>query len=304
VNKESQKARIKHISQNVLSLPALPTIIAKMVELIDNPRTSASSLAKLISTDQVLTTKILKLANSAFYGFPRRIATINLAIVILGFDTLKDLGLSVSIIERFKSRGSDSSFDMNRFWEHSIACGVIGRMLAKKMNYRITGEVFVAGLIHDLGKLILNQYFPKEFSAIMARVKKNKESFRQAELEVLGIGHALIGSWLAEKWNLPSHLVEAIRCHHTPGEATLNPQLSAMIHFSDFLCKWCRIGYSGDDILPKLSETALSTLNLRYKDDEIDFAYYGDIIQFELEKAETFINLIQGRNVPERVFEE
>ncbi|MFC1557695.1 HDOD domain-containing protein [candidate division KSB1 bacterium] len=288
----------------MLSLPALPTIIAKMIELIDDPRTSASSLSKLISTDQVLTAKILKLANSAFYGFPRRISTINLAIVILGFDTLKDLGLSVSIIDRFKNRKGDDSFDMSRFWEHSIACGVIGKLLARKLNYRITGEVFVAGILHDIGKLVLNQYFPKEFSAITERVNTKNESFRQAEIEVLGIGHALIGSWLGEKWNLPEQLVEAIGLHHMPAQAKLNPELTSIIHFSDFLCKWCNIGYSGDSVLPKLSEPALKYLKLNYTDNQIDFDYYADLIQSELEKAETFINLIQGKSVPERQFAE
>ncbi|MCH8285272.1 HDOD domain-containing protein, partial [candidate division KSB1 bacterium] len=126
MNKRYQNEQIKRIAQNVLSLPALPTIIAQMIELIDNPRTSASQLTKLISTDQVLTAKILKLANSAYYGFPRRIGTINLAIVVLGFDTIKDLGLSASIIDRFKRRSGNSSFDMSLFWEHSIGCGVIG----------------------------------------------------------------------------------------------------------------------------------------------------------------------------------
>ncbi|MFC1555896.1 HDOD domain-containing protein [candidate division KSB1 bacterium] len=302
MNKEQQNERIKRIAQNVLSLPALPTIIAKMIELIDDPKTSASQLAKLISTDQVLTTKILKMANSAYYGFPRRIATINLAIVILGFDMLKDVGLGVSIIDRFKNKSSDESFDMSRFWEHSIACGVIGKMLARKMRYRLSGEVFVAGVIHDIGKLILNQYFTKEFDGIMERVKTKGESFKQAELEELGIGHALIGSWLAEKWNLPEQLVEAIRHHHTPNQAVINPELTAMVHFSDFLCKWLRIGYSGDDIPPKINEAALQHLNLHYKENIVDFDYYAELVNSELEKAETFINLIQGKAVADREF--
>jgi len=304
VNREYQSERIKRIAQNVLSLPALPTIIAKMIELIDDPRTSASTLAKLISTDQVLTAKILKLANSAFYGFPRRIATVNLAIVVLGFDTLKDLGLSVTIIGRFKNRSSNASFDMSRFWEHSISCGVVGKMLARRINYRIAGEAFVAGLLHDIGKLILNQYFPKEFDAIMDRVRNKGESFRQAELEVLGLGHARIGSWLVEKWNLPPHLVEAIALHHTPAESTENPQLTAIIHFADFLCKWCKVGYSGDTVLPKLSQSAFQHLRLRYKDDLVDFNFYAELLKEELDKAETFINLIQGKHMPERTYVE
>ena len=300
--KQYQNERIKRIAQNVLSLPALPTIIAKMVELIDDPRTSASRLTKLISTDQVLTAKILKLANSAFYGFPRRIATVNLAIVVLGFDTIKDLGLSVSIIGRFKKRSSDSSFDMSRFWEHSIACGVTAKMLARRLNYRISGEAFVAGLLHDIGKLILNQYFPKEFSAIMERIRTKDESFRQAEIYVLGLDHPVIGKWLVERWNLPAQLVEVIEYHHSPEEAPVNPQLAAIIQFADFLCKYCRIGYSGDNILPELSEPTLPLLNLKYTNDHIDFRYYAEAVALEMEKAETFVNLIQGKSARVRVY--
>ncbi len=304
VNNKQQNERIKRIAQNVLSLPALPTIIAKMIELIDDPRTSASQLTKLISTDQVLTAKILKLANSAFYGFPRRIGTVNLSIVVLGFDTIKDLGLSVSIIDRFKRHNNESLFDMGRFWEHSIACGVLAKLLARQMRIRLTGEIFVAGLMHDIGKLILNQYFPKELVEINERIEKEGERFHQAEQAVLGTNHAVIGSWLVEKWNLPAQLVEMIKYHHDPENAPEHAQFAATIQFADFLCKWREIGYSGDSIIPELSETTMQLLDVRMIDEEIDFGYYAALIDDELEKAETFISLIQGKHVTERTYVE
>jgi len=304
VNNLKKNENIKRIAQNVLSLPALPTIIAQMVELIDNPRTSASQLTKLISTDQVLTTKILKLANSAYYGFPRRIGTVNLAIVVLGFDMIKDLGLSVSIIDRFKRRSVDPSFDMSRFWEHSIACGAVSKMLARILNFRITGEVFVAGLVHDLGKLILNQYFPKEFSEIMKRITHHKESFLEAEDKILGVGHALIGSWLIERWNLPEHLVEVIEYHHNPQDASHYVQLASIVHFADFLCKWRGIGYSGDTLLPPLSEVSLQYVQARFVNGSLDFDFYAAAIDEELERAESFMSLIQGKKIPSRSYSE
>lgn len=299
---QAQNARIKRIAQNVLSLPALPTIIAKMIELMDDPRTSASQLTKLISTDQVLTAKILKLANSAYYGFPRRIGTINLAIVVLGFDTIKDLGLSASIVERFKKRSNDPLFDMSLFWEHSIACGVIGKRLARELNYRVSGEVFVAGLMHDIGKLILNQYFLKEFSEIMQRIRNEEKSFLQSEMEIIGVSHAVIGSWLAEKWNLPTQLVEVIEFHHNPDKAPEQSQIASVIQFADHLCKWREIGNSGDTIVPQLNPDTLKKLNVKIKDKKIDYEYYGELVDSEFEKAETLISLIQGRLSPERSY--
>ena len=113
----------------------LPTVITQFISLIDNPKTSARNVAQLISTDQALTAKILKLANSAFYGFPREIATVDLAVVVLGFETVKNLGLTVSVLERFSGQGDNSQFDRQKFWEHSIACGVAAKLMAAVFEY-------------------------------------------------------------------------------------------------------------------------------------------------------------------------
>ncbi|RKY84646.1 HD family phosphohydrolase [candidate division KSB1 bacterium] len=297
----SKKEKIKRITQGILGLSALPTIIAKMIELVDNPKTSASTLGKLISTDQVLTARVLKLANSAFYGFPRRISTINLAIVVLGFDTLKDLGLSFSIINRFSSNIRDTGFDMSRFWEHSIGCGVAGKMLAKRYRYRITGEVFVAGLLHDIGKLVVNQYITEDFKKIQKKVNNSGVSFIEAEKEILGVTHAEIGKWLVEKWNLPSQLCDSIAYHHKPLMSKKNRFLASIINFSDYLCKIANIGYSGDDIIPEISPEIVKVLKLKQNEDgDIDIDFYKDLLYLELDRAETFINIIQGKDVPEK----
>jgi len=293
---QTKKEKIKRITQGILGLSALPTIIAKVIELVDNPKTSASALGKLISTDQVLTARVLKLANSAFYGFPRRISTINLAIVVLGFDTLKDLGLSVSIINRFSTSSSDTDFDMSRFWEHSIGCGIAGKMLARKYKYRVVGEVFVAGLLHDIGKLVVNQYMVDDFGKIQKLIKEKGYTFYEAEQDVLGVTHAEIGKWLAVKWNLPAQLCDAIMCHHTPVKAKKNIFLASLVNFSDYLCKISSIGYSGDDVIPELLPETVEVLRLR-KDDrgEIDVEFYQKLLFAEMERAETFISIIQGR---------
>ena len=134
---EAKQQRLKRITQSIIGLPTLPTVITQLIGLIDNPRTSAHDVAALISTDQALTAKILKLANSAFYGFPREIATVNHAVVVLGFETVKTLGLSVSVLERFAAgSGDNSQFDRQKFWDHSLACGVAARILAAKLRYQ------------------------------------------------------------------------------------------------------------------------------------------------------------------------
>jgi putative nucleotidyltransferase with HDIG domain len=243
MNPTSQK--IKRITESIISLPTLPTVVSKMIQLVDNPKTSASSLARLIYTDQALTARILKLANSAYYGFPREISTVNMAIVVLGFNTVKEMGLSLSVFEFFKDGSSDSAFDISRFWQHSIGCGSAARMLARRLNYHLTGEAFVAGLLHDIGKVILRQYLPKEFLSIIDRVSRNNSDLDQAELDVVGTSHAQVGAWLAEKWNLPRIIVDGIAFHHEPWEAREDKIIVAIVNVANYLCHLSQIGNSG-----------------------------------------------------------
>jgi putative nucleotidyltransferase with HDIG domain len=225
---------IKEKIQSIIQLPALPTIAMEVVELVDNPKTSASRLGKVISTDQALTAKVLKIANSPFYGFPKKISTIDFAIIVLGFDALKEIIISISLVSSLQKK-SDSYLDARAFWDHSISTGVVARRLARDLGYRVSGEVFVGGLLHDMGISILHRYFNNEFRRIVDIVRETNLTFLEAEESVLGVTHAEVGGWLATRWNLPDHLIEALSLHHTPGAASLNPDLVALIHCADVL---------------------------------------------------------------------
>jgi putative nucleotidyltransferase with HDIG domain len=237
--------KIKRITESIISLPTLPTVVSKMIQLVDNPKTSASSLARLIYTDQALTARILKLANSAYYGFPREISTVNLAIVVLGFNTVKEMGLSLSVFEFFKDDKSDATFDISRFWQHSIGCGSAARMLARHVNYHLTGEAFVAGLLHDIGKVILRQYLAKEFTFIIEKVSHGEVDLDEVEMDIVGTTHAQIGAWLSEKWNLPRIIVDGIAFHHVPWQAKEDQILVAIVSLANYLCHFSQIGSSG-----------------------------------------------------------
>src|SRR3954466_7790660 len=175
-----QSKRVKRITDSLISLPTLPTVIAKMLELVDNPKTSASSLSNLIMRDQVLTAKILKMANSSFYAFPRQIATVKLALVVLGFENVKEMALSLSVFNSFKGE-NNKYFDTSMFWQHSISVGASTRMLARETCYRLAGEAFVAGLLHDIGKVVLNQYLPHEFAQIQTLIFESDMPCDEAE---------------------------------------------------------------------------------------------------------------------------
>ena len=226
--------QIKEKIHTIIQLPALPSIAMEVVEMVDNPKTSASKLGKVISSDQALTAKVLKIANSPFYGFPKKISTIDFAIIILGFDALKEIVISISLVSSLQKK-SDGFFNAKKFWDHSIATGVIARRLARDLGYRVTGEVFVGGLLHDMGISVLHRYFNNEFKRIVSIAKETDLSFLEAEESVLSITHAEVGGWLAERWNLPDHLTESISLHHKPTEAQGNPDLVALIHCADVL---------------------------------------------------------------------
>ena len=295
---DEHRQRLRKVTQSIIGLPTLPAVITQLIGLIDNPKTSARNVAQLISTDQALTARILKLANSAFYGFPREIATVDLAVVVLGFETVKNLGLSVSVLERFAGGGTNSEFDRQKFWEHSIGVGVAAKLLATKLRYRVPGEAFAAGILHDIGKLILSQYFQPEFSEILEVMERDNLYIGHAEERVLGVTHTEVGSWLAERWNLPKQLEEAIAFHHAPGRMGRGPELPSLIHLADFLCRREGIGDGGGTKLPHLDPAALRAFGIH---EEPRAALrrifgYGEELQAEMEKADAFTSIVRGED--------
>jgi HD-like signal output (HDOD) protein len=252
---------IKEKVKSILQLPALPMVATEVVEMVDNPKTSASQLGRVISTDQALAAKVLKIANSPFYGFPKKISTIDFAIIVLGFDALKEIVISISLVSALQKR-TDTYFDAKLFWDHSITSGVIGRRLARDLGYRITGEVFVGALLHDMGISVLHRYFNNEYKRIVDIVRDSDLSFLEAEESVLGATHADVGGWLAERWNLPDHLTEGIRLHHTPLRDSTNPDLVALIHCADVMAN--RLTRPAEfDIGTDYDEEALEYLKLK-----------------------------------------
>ncbi len=199
--------------ESLKQLPMLPSTAAEALHLIDNPRTSAGALGKIIERDQALVARVLKIANSPFYGFPREISTIDLAIVVLGFDAIKETILSL-VIQGVFAHTRSAQLNIQEFWKYSIFCGAAARYLARRLGYRLAGEAFVAGLMHDIGVLIIAQSFPRELDSIRDEQRTRGFTLTEAEHHVLAATHCEIGAWLAERWNLPKQLINAIAYHH------------------------------------------------------------------------------------------
>jgi HD-like signal output (HDOD) protein len=207
------EAKVRRKLESLTNIPTIPFVISQVLGAVDNENLSASALAGLIEKDQSLTIKVLSVANSPFYGFSRRISTIDLAIVILGLNTIKEIVLSLAI-QKFFTNVRKDIFDVKSFWQYSVFCGAAGRVLARKLNYRLVGEAFVAGLMHDIGILILVQYFSTNFNEIRKKQLHHAMTFVEAEQKVMKCTHSDIGAWFANKWNLPENISKTIQYHH------------------------------------------------------------------------------------------
>lgn len=280
--------KLKKVVDRIQSIPTLPDMLSKINRMMLNPRTSAKEVAQLISSDPSITSKVLRVVNSSFYGFPRRITTISHAIVILGFNAIKSIVLSSTIFDVFKKDGK-SGFDRMEFWKHSIGCGAAARVLGQKAGSASLEEIFIAGLLHDVGRIVLDQFDAEQFAEVVKLVRARDCRMMDAEEEVFGVSHADVGAWLFEKWSLSPGLVETTRCHHNPALAHDHAKSAAIVHFADILVRAVRFGSGGDLKIPALSDAAWKLLGL-------DPAQFDDILRDtgqEIQKAVVFLDFIR-----------
>lgn len=249
---------LQAVVNRIKNLPALPQIIPKLMRVLDNPNSSAADVGKVISTDQALMTKVLKLVNSAMYGLPRRISTLSQATVILGFNTIRSTSIAATVFKYL----NNGSFDRVKFWEHALACGVASKLIARRFSNQNPEEAFIAGLLHDVGKMVIDQYMPEEFSKVCARVQSGGVRMVEAEQEVLGVTHAQVGGWLARKWNMPAPLLNAITYHHEPQlTSSQGSQFVSIVHLGDAIARMAKIGSGGDDLPPVLHPSVWSQIH-------------------------------------------
>lgn len=252
---------IKEYLQNIRNLPSVPSVIYEVSKLLDNPMTSAADLAVLISKDQAMVARILTVANSPFYGLPRRVSTVEFAIVILGFESIKNIVIALSMLEAMKGK-SERNWNRKRYWLHSISTAGAAKRISEDLGYTKSGEAFTAGLLHDLGISIIQRYFNREFHQIHELVKKKDMHFLDAEQEILGLTHQEIGFYLADRWNLPLHLNEAILYHHYPSRLSGNKVLISIVHLADYMINKFLVGGLDWDKDFILDESIIDALNL------------------------------------------
>jgi HD-like signal output (HDOD) protein len=241
------------------NLPTLPGILTQITQMTAGKESGASDVAKLISTDQVLSAKVLRLVNSPIYGFPGRISSITHAVVLLGFQVVKGLVLGTAVFDTLGDEGK-------ALWNHSLGCAVFSRRLAMAANIPDPEEVMVAGLLHDLGKVALAYVAPGHFAQAVQLAKKNRTHIGVAEVEVFGITHARAGGWLCNEWRFPARLSEPLIHHHEPHRAKAGEEVAAVIHVADILARGMGYGDGGDDSMPAFERAAFDRLSLSMSD--------------------------------------
>ena len=246
--------------RNKIKLPSLPIIFDQINEAISDPGSSATHVANIINKDSSLSARLLKIVNSAFYGFPSRIDTISRAVAIIGTKQLSILALGTSALAVFKDIPSDL-IDMRSFWKHSIACGIIARIISSYKNNTTTERFFLAGLLHDIGRLIILKYLPLEAKEALLRANRTNSLLCKTEEDVTGFSHALIGSMLVKEWKLPAILENAVRYHHACSECQ-SPLEPAVVHLSDIITNALGIGTSGEQFVPPLNTKAWEEIDV------------------------------------------
>jgi putative nucleotidyltransferase with HDIG domain len=262
------KMTLARLLIKVKGMPPLPQSITQLLELTKSTKSSAHDLTKVCERDPKLTTNMLKLANSPFYGFSRKISTISHAIVCLGLDTVKSIALTSSTQEMLNNEVPVYALEEGMLWQHSIGCATCARIIAKRIGFKESEEAYIAGLLLDIGKIMLSNFAEDQFVQIIEKAKHNRISFDRAEQEVLGFDHCKIGGKIIKKWNLPPILVEAVQYHHRPDKAKVNKKLTYIVHLADAISCMLGIGLGSDGLMYVFEENTLDILGLQKEDAE------------------------------------
>lgn len=284
-----EKATIeKKLLERITDIATLPFVVRKLMATLSNPRSSARDLGKVIMSDQALSTKVLRLTNSAYYGLAQEITNINHAVAVLGLNTLRSMTLSIASHSAFFKGEGCPFFDRKKLWLHSLGTAICARVLARHFGLATYEDFFAAGLIHDVGKVIVDQYAPMLFHNVIMLTIKEKITFYEAEQRVLGITHPEIGKEAALKWCFPSFLIDAIANHHDPIKAGRSWEAASIIHLANYFCKLKGIGESGDQCSPVLDPEVEKAININSKALENIFSD----IDKDFKNSQAFIDMI------------
>jgi HD-like signal output (HDOD) protein len=278
----------------ITNLPTLPQVATRLMKIVNDPVTSSSDVAFLVGQDLSLSAKVLRLANSAFYGMPRTITNINNAVVILGLRVINTMVLSLTVFDMFPEDKKRTLFNRTAFWRHSLGCGLICKLLASRTRKFVLfdpEEAFCAGLLHDIGKVAMEQYLHDEFRSALLHAVRKAMPLYDAEREVLGYTHTEVADWLTGAWDLPAELHAPLVYHHSPAAVTQCGDAVALCHYADYLCYQNGLSIDEQFVSPILNKKAVESLRLTSADVE----YVRMVLPDEMKKLEVFFDIAGGK---------
>lgn len=256
---------LKEHVQQITELPTIPIIAQEVLTLVNSKSISVEKLETIIQNDPAIAAKILSVANSAFFRVKETTKTLSNAISRVGFDNVKNVAIGVSLMSVFYEKKHGKAIDYQRIFNHSVSVGFIAKLLSDNLKLSISDEVVINGMLHDLGYMVLNRFFSEKYEDVLKRLEK-EGSLLEAEKAVLDFNHADIGAWLADKWNLPASVSDAILHHHTPSLAKKNSKSAAVIHIADYITTRDIQGPIDKDPNYPFDHSALESLGISEKD--------------------------------------
>jgi len=222
----------------IKDLPTLPVIALEVNRMLANDSTTVDFLSKTIEKDQAIVSKLLKLVNSSFFGVRSKVTTVQEAVVRLGFNSVRNVVVSVSVFESLALHSAeDIDFNIEDFWTHSLAVAMTSRYLSEESGIQDPDDCFVAGLLHDIGLIIIARFFPEVLVKILRHIKEQNVSIYDAEKETIPLRHNKIGEIIAKKWQLPPAVCDTLKYHHTPNKGAVNPELVTLVHLGDTIVR-------------------------------------------------------------------
>ena len=284
--------KVKQVISNIRNLPTPPIVFHQIQKVISDPKVSSGQIASILAEDPAMSVKVLKLTNSAFYGLSREIESVKEAVVIVGLEAIRNLVLSASVLDMFKGKTLDVEFQ-EKFWRHSLATAFCSRIMARKLRQRGVVDpdsAFSAGLLHDIGKIILCCFLPAEYKRFdEERLKDSTAATYEVEDRTLGFNHTQIGSLLASQWKLPHKIIEAIAYHHTPQLDQGSDAITYVVYLANYVSKKAYFdAFTESHLIGRVDDRVPEYMQV----SETDLVQYGELLKQDYAKAETFMKMV------------
>ena len=261
---------VDKILQSVTGLSPFPVVMDRVIQIINDPKSSAQDVVDVIQYDQSITASVLKVCNSSYFGLRRTVHSLREALVIIGFNQLLEIILGQGSSNLLARPCKGYNLQAGALWQHSVGCALLSRIIKKRLRKEASFAHFTAALVHDIGKVTLGQFVQDYLEDIKKLVRHEHLTFTEAEKKVLGIDHAELGEKIAEQWNFPENIVYAVRYHHTPSLTTDHHDIVQTVYISDLITMVAGIGGGADDLSYQQCKEVLNQYNLKEKDiDEI-----------------------------------